>query len=294
MDWDKLRIFHTVATAGSFTHAGETLGLSQSAVSRQIRTLEDSLQTPLFNRHARGLILTDEGETLYETTKDVYSKIHVAEQKIIEGTQIPRGNLKITTTSSFGSTWMMHNIKKFIDKYPEIHVQMLIGDEDYDLLTRQADVAIRFRPAEHLDLIQKKIATFNYHLYASPDYLHKHGRPLKPQDLDNHRLITYGSLATSPIRDIDWLLDAGAKQKRKAYLEINNIYGVLQAVKSGVGIGSLPDYLVQGSINITRVLEDSESHAFPAYIVYTQELRKAKRIAAFKEFIITEFAKSVF
>ena len=153
MDWDKLRIFHIVATAGSFTHAGETLGLSQSAVSRQIRTLEDSLQSVLFNRHARGLILTDEGETLFETTSDVFSKIHSTEQILLEGTETPRGNLKVTTTTSFGSTWMMHHIKNFIDRYPEINVQMLIGDQDYDLLTRKADVAIRFQPAEHLDQV---------------------------------------------------------------------------------------------------------------------------------------------
>ncbi|MDG1995997.1 MAG: LysR family transcriptional regulator [Emcibacteraceae bacterium] len=294
MDWDKLRIFHTVATAGSFTHAGETLGLSQSAVSRQIRTLEESLQTSLFNRHARGLILTDEGETLYETTKDVVSKIHVTEQQILEGTERPRGKLKITTTTSFGSTWMMHNIKKFIDQYPEIDVQMLIGDENYDLLTRKADVAIRFHPAEHLDLIQKQVATFHYHLYASPDYLNKYGRPQNVEELDDHKLITYGNLSTSPIKYIDWLLDAGAKQKRKPILEINSIYGVLQAVKSGIGIGSLPDYLVQGSMNIVPVLENNQGHEFPAYFVYTQELRKSKRIAAFKDFIIQEFKKSTF
>lgn len=294
MDWDKLRIFHIVASAGSFTHAGETLGLSQSAVSRQIRTLEDSLQTSLFNRHARGLILTDEGETLYETTKDVFAKIHVTEQKILEGTETPRGNLRITTTNSFGSTWMMHNIKKFIDKYPDIHVQMLVGDEDYDLLTREADVAIRFHPTEHLDLIQRQVASFHYHLYASPRYLNQYGRPQKPQDLDDHRLITYGDLTKSPIRDIDWILDVGASKRRKPILEVNNISGMLQAVKSGIGIGSLPDYLVQGSTNISRVLEDSEAHEFPAYFVYTQELRKSKRIAAFRDFIVEEFKKSRF
>ena len=294
MDWDKLRIFHAVATAGSFTHAGEVLGLSQSAVSRQIRTLEDSLQASLFNRHARGLILTDEGETLFNTTKDVVSKIHVTEQNILEGREIPRGKLKITTTNSFGSTWMMHNIKKFMDQYPDIHVQMLIGDEDYDLLTRQADVAIRFHPTEHLDLIQKRISTFHYNLYASSDYLNKFGRPRKVEDLDDHHLVTYGDLATSPIFDIDWVLEAGAKQKRKPILEINNIYGVLQAVKSGIGIGSLPDYLVQESMDIRKVLEDDQTHEFPAFFVYTQELRKSKRIAAFRDFIEHEFKKTKF
>lgn len=294
MDWDKLRIFHSVATAGSFTHASEALGLSQSAVSRQIRTLEESLQTSLFNRHARGLILTDEGETLFETTKDVVSKIHVTEQQILEGTERPRGKLKITTTTSFGSTWMMNNIKKFIDKYPEIDVQLLIGDGDYDLLTRQADVAIRFHPSEHLDLIQKRIATFHYHLYASPAYLNEYGRPKCGEDLDHHKLITYGDLNTSPIRNIDWVLDYCTKKKRKPVLEINSIYGTLQAVKSGIGIGSLPDYLVQGSMNIVPILEDHPGHEFPAYFVYTQALKNSKRIAAFRDFIVKEFKKTTF
>lgn len=294
MDWDKLRIFHAVATAGSFTHAGEVLGLSQSAVSRQIRTLEESLQSSLFNRHARGLILTDEGETLFETAKEVVSKIHVTEQKILEGTEIPRGNLKITTTSSFGSTWMMHNIHKFIERHNEINVQMLVGDGDYDLLTRQADVAIRFHPAEHLDLIQKRVGTFHHHLYASPQYLNKHGRPQTPGDLDNHDLVTYGDLARTPIRDINWVLSAGAQKKRIPILRINSIYGVLQAVKSGLGIAALPDYLVQGSMNVIRILENIEGPEFPAYFVYTQELRNSKRIAAFKDFIISEFNKSEF
>lgn len=294
MDWDKLRIFHAVATAGSFTHAGETLGLSQSAVSRQIRTLEESLQASLFNRHARGLILTDEGETLFETAKEVVSKIHVTEQKILEGTEIPRGNLKITTTSSFGSTWMMHHIQKFIKRYSEINVQMLVGDGDYDLLTREADVAVRFHPAEHLDLIQKRVGTFHHHLYASPQYLNKHGRPRSPEELDDHNLVTYGDLASNPIRDINWVLSAGAKKKRVPILRINSIYGVLQAVKSGIGIAALPDYLVQGSMNVIRILESIEGPEFPAYVVYTQELRNSKRIAAFKDFITAEFKKSQF
>ncbi len=181
-----------------------------------------------------------------------------------------------------------------MDKYPDIHVQMLIADEDYDLLTREADVAIRFHPTEHLDLIQKRISTFHYNLYASPAYLNKYGWPQKAEDLDDHNLITYGDHNTSPIEDIDWVLEAGAAKKRKPILEINNIYGVLQAIKAGIGIGSLPDYLVRGTTNITKILEDSQTHEFPAYFVYTQELRNSKRIAAFREFIEREFKKTEF
>ncbi|MDA0708491.1 MAG: LysR family transcriptional regulator [Proteobacteria bacterium] len=294
MNWDKLRIFHSVASVGSFTRAGNDLGLSQSAVSRQIRTLEENLQTTLFNRHARGLILTDEGETLFQTTSEVISKIHVTEQRILEGREIPRGNLRVTTSSSFGSTWLMRNIRKFIEKHPEINIQMLVGDDTLDLLTRQADVAIRFQPSEHLDLIQKAVGTFHHHIYASPEYLNRRGRPKSARDLDNHDIITYGELATSPIRNINWIQEIDAVKKRQPILEVNSIYGVLQGVKSGLGIAALPDYIVQGSTNVKRILEDLEGPEFTSYIVYTSDLRKSNRISAFRDFIVEEFKKASF
>ena len=104
MDWDRLRIFHDVADAGSFTHAGATLNLSQSAVSRQISSLEDSLSIKLFHRHARGLILTEQGEVLYQTVKDVFHKLAIVESQLSETRENPSGPLKVTTTVSFWST----------------------------------------------------------------------------------------------------------------------------------------------------------------------------------------------
>ena len=294
MDWDKLRIFHVVASSGSFTHAGEKLFLSQSAVSRQIRGLEESLNTVLFNRHARGLSLTDEGETLFKTAEEVVSKIHVTEQQLIEGTDVPRGELRITTTSSFGSTWMMNHIRTFIERYPQIHVQLLVNDSDLDLTTRQADVAIRFHTAHQLDLIQKQVGIFHHHLFASPEYLSRKGRPETMDDLDNHDIITYGDTVRSPTRNIDWVLDRNNGQRRIPILRINSIYGVLQAVKAGLGIAALPDYLVQGSTNVVKVLKDVEGPEFPAYLVYTQEARNSRRISVFREFIKEQFKGTKF
>ncbi len=294
MDWDKLRIFHVVASSGSFTHAGEKLYLSQSAVSRQIRALEESLNTVLFNRHARGLSLTDEGETLFKTAEEVVSKIHVTEQQLIEGTDVPRGELKVTTTSGFGSTWMINHIRLFIEKYPEIHVQLLVNDSNLDLTTREADVAIRFRTAHQLDLIQKQVAVFHHHLYASPEYLSRKGRPKTMNDLDDHDLITYGDVVHGPSRDIDWILNRENGEKRTPILRINSIYGVLQAVKSGLGIAALPDYLVKGSTNVVQILKDFDGPEFPAYLVYTQEARNSRRIQVFREFIKKQFKGSQF
>ena len=106
MDWDKLRVFHAVAEAGSFTHAGDTLNLSQSAVSRQISALEEALQVPLFHRHARGLILTEQGEALNRTVREVFAKLAMTEALLTESKEKPAGRLKVTTTVAFGSIWL--------------------------------------------------------------------------------------------------------------------------------------------------------------------------------------------
>ena len=107
MDWDKLRIFHAVADKGSLTHAGDVLHLSQSAVSRQIRALEESLNVTLFHRHARGLILTEQGELLYRTARDMAAKVNTAEALLRANQDKPAGRLKIHATVGFGSTWLM-------------------------------------------------------------------------------------------------------------------------------------------------------------------------------------------
>src|SRR6201996_1417123 len=132
MDWDKLRVFHAVAEAGSFTHAGDSLNLSQSAVSRQISGLEESLQVPLFHRHARGLILTEQGELLYRTARDVFAKLSMTEAMLSESKERPKGPLKVTTTVAFGSAWLTPRIKEFLDLYPEVTLTLLVDDGELD------------------------------------------------------------------------------------------------------------------------------------------------------------------
>src|ERR1700757_3072831 len=193
MDWDKLRVFHAVAEAGSFTHAGESLNLSQSAVSRQISALEESLSVPLFHRHARGLILTEQGELLFRTAREVFAKLSMAEGLISESKDRPKGPLKITSTVAFGSTWLTPRIKEFLDLYPEIQVTVVVDDSELDLSMREADVAIRMSPPRQPDLVQRHLMTVRNHAYASADYLKKYGTPQRPEDLDKHRIIIYGS-----------------------------------------------------------------------------------------------------
>lgn len=301
MDWDKLRVFHAVAEAGSFTHAGELLNLSQSAVSRQISGLEETLGAPLFHRHARGLILTEQGELLYKTVRDVFAKLAMAQAMITEAKDKPKGPLRITTTVAFGSLWLTPRIKNFIDLYPDIQVTILVDDEELDLTMREADVAIRVRPPRQPDLVQRHLVTLRSHCYASRDYLKAHGKPETPEDLDRHRLIVYGQDARPPFPDINWLLTAGAKtgNERQPALRVNNIYGLMLAIRSGLGLGALPDYVAhdyssQGYGDLVRVIPSLASPATEAYFVYPDELRHSKRIAVLRDFLINEIAKSQF
>ncbi len=296
MDWDKLRIFHAVAEAGSFTHAGEALNLSQSAVSRQIGTLESGLGVALFHRHARGLILTEQGELLFETTKEVSHKLVMTEAMLGESKERPRGPLKITTTVAFGSIWLTPRMKEFTELYPDIRVNLVLDESERDLSMREADVAIRMVPPRQPDLIQRHLMTMHFHVYASPEYLKKYGLPEKPADLADHMLIVYGEDMEPPVANVNWLLEAGRKpnDRDRALLKVNNIYGIYRAVQSGVGIASLPDYTIRQASQLVRILPELEGPSYDAYFVYPAELRHSKRIIVFRDYLIRKIAESRF
>jgi DNA-binding transcriptional LysR family regulator len=294
MDWDKLRVFHAVAEAGSFTHAGEALNLSQSAVSRQISALEESLSVPLFHRHARGLILTEQGDLLYQTAREVFAKLAMTEAMLSESKDRPQGPLKVTTTVSFGTGWLIPRIREFLDLYPDIQLSLVVDDSELDLSMREADVAIRMSPPRQPDLVQRHLLDVHYHIYASPAYIKKYGTPQNAEDLDRHRVIVYGIETRPPNRSANWLLSVGTRpgSERTPILMVNNAQGILRAVISGLGIAALPDYMVRDVADLVRVLPDLANPETDAYFVYPEELRTSKRIAVFRDFLLRKVAEA--
>jgi len=296
MDWDKLRVFHAVAEAGSFTHAGETLNLSQSAVSRQIGHLEEDLKVPLFHRHARGLILTEQGEVLYQTARDVFAKLATTEALLSEGKDSPKGPLRLTTTIALGSNWVSPRIGAFLELYPEISLSLILNDSELDLSMRQADVAIRLTPPRQPDLIQRHLKTIRFHLYASADYLTAHGLPRTAAELRDHRLVIYGETAHPPFPNVNWLMDvaAGPRGRPPNVVRVNNFFAIFRAVQTGVGIAALPDYMAADDLSLVRVIPEMEGPQVPAYFVYPEELRHSKRITVLRDFLVQEVANSIF
>lgn len=296
MDWDKLRVFHAVAEAGSFTHAGETLNLSQSAVSRQISALEESLNVPLFHRHARGLLLTEQGELLFKTARDVFAKLSLTESQITESRERAQGPLKVTTTVAFGSTWLTPRMREFLTLYPDIALTLIIHDVELDLSMRAADAAIRFTAPKQPDLIQRHLMTVSLHVYGSVDYLKRRGIPETLADLRQHDLIIYGTETKPPVESINWLAEVGDPEpdERRIVLKVNNQYAIYRAVRSGLGLAALPDFMVDPSANLVKVLPDLSGPTAECYFVYAEELRNSKRISVFRDFLVRKVSESRF
>ena len=293
MDWDKLKIFHTVAEAGSFTNASTILNLSQSAISRQIQSLEQDLKIHLFERHARGLVLTNNGEYLYKTANEVISKLKDVEATLGDEKDKINGKLTVTTVVSFGTTWLTPRIQEFMNLHPEIEIELIFDDKELDLSTRQADIGIFMRRPKQLNYIQKKLIDLHYHIYGSTKYLEKNGHPKKISDLNKHKFITYGRGAPSPVFNPDWALKLGVKdnKKRKSIMKVNSVMGLLLAVESGVGLAALPDYITVNIPNITKVLPEIEGPLTETHFVYPQSLKNVGKVKAFRNFLFSKVSE---
>ncbi len=288
MDWDKLRIFHAVADAGSLTHAGDKLNLSQSAVSRQIRALEESLNATLFHRHARGLILTEQGELLFDATSAMSKRLDSAAARIRDSEEEVFGVLRVTTTFGFGTLWLAPRLPKLYEKYPELNIDLMLEERVLDLPMREADVAIRMKEPSQADLVRKRLMTVQMLLYATRSYLDEHDGPPKTlEEMTAHRLICQNPSAPQ-VGASATMVKHLMTYNPGSLLTVNNYFGVLQGVLHNLGIGVLPDYVTEDFPDLVPVLSDIESADVPVYLAYPEELRHSKRVAAFRDFVQDE------
>ncbi len=293
-DWDRLRIFHVVANAGSFTKAGQELGLSQSAISRQISDLEGRLKISLFHRHARGLVLTEQGETLQRAVRDVFLKLKSVEAQMTESRAHPSGELRVTTTMALGALWLMPLLGEFRQLYPDITLTLLLADRELDLTMREADVALRMLPGRpDSNLIRRHLMYIELKLYAHKAYLERKGRPKNLDDLVYHDLLAFPEDGPLPHENVNWLVEADmpAGQRRPAVLRVNSYQALLTATLGQMGIASLPNYLAKPHRELEVVLPEIDIPRAEVFFVYTEELRNSVKVAAFRDFVLKKAAQ---
>jgi DNA-binding transcriptional LysR family regulator len=290
MDWDKLRIFHAAAEAGSFTHAGEALRMSQSAVSRQVSALEKELKVALFHRHARGLVLTEQGEMLYGTATEIMSKLSTAETLLTDTTTKPSGDLRVTAPIGLGTVWITQRLREFFELYPEIRIELILSDEQIAIAMRAADVAIWTAEPQQSELIRRRLFTMKIHAYAAAQYIRRYGAPQSLEDLDNHAIVSYSGTPAPHLSAVRWLEIAGldGKTPRKPAFSANSVVAMKYAILSGIGIGLIPDYLIEDDAELVPVLREADLPTIPIYFVLPEELKTAKKVQVFRDFLVAK------
>jgi DNA-binding transcriptional LysR family regulator len=297
MDWDKLRIFHAVAESGSLTSAGKNLNLSQPVVSRHITTLEETLGVSLFRRHARGLVLTEQGEILHEATRDIFARLSLIKGHLIDTQRLHEGPLTITVSEFIAATWLAPRLPEFRERYPKIQLTILIDDRVLDLNRKEADAAIRLYKPKGPGLVQRNLTTIHFHICGSKDYFKKHGRPKNVKDLKQHFLLGFPETATSPpFVNPNWLFDVAGvdPEQDQNILMMNSMYAIFRAVREGGGLAALPDYLIRPDSNLEVVLPDLRRPDVDMYFIYAEERRNSQRITAFRNFILENIESTKF
>lgn len=293
MDWDRLRIFQAAAAAGSFTSAAEHLGISQSAVSRHVSALEREVNATLFHRHARGLVLTEQGETLFRTASEFADKLQITESLLSDAASVPSGDLRLTAPIGFGTVWITQHLGEFMDRYPDVRVELMLSDEQVDIAMRAADVAIWTREPDQPDLIRRPLMTSAVRAYASTQYVRAFGAPQKLADLDHHKLISYSGAPAQHLAAVTWLDTLGRDRKgvRPAAFRVNSVVAMKYAIRAGLGIGMIPDYLTEQERDLVNVLGEIEPPSLTLYYVYPHELKSSKKVQILRDFLVAKTRK---
>ena len=292
MKWDRLRLFNIVAQTRNITEASYILQMSQSALSRQMKALEHELGVKLFLRNSDGITLTKAGIRLYSSVQVLASDISKTHNQLLQDMDVPSGRLNVTATNAFGALWVAPRMSKFKIAYPEISVALSLRDSEPRVTNFNSDVEVRMTPSSSQDDVQIKLADCKYKIFASKDYLKVNGLPKTTNELDDHKIISYGEDAQPPIdrHRLNWLLTIGKENKRprKPIFEVSSIYGIAKATEVGMGIASLPDWMEFEMIELTEILSQLEGPKMSISLCYNYELRNDSRIKAFKDFMLQE------
>lgn len=268
--------------------------MSQSAVSRQVSALERDLKVALFHRHARGLVLTEQGELLYRTVAEVMSKLQTAELLLSDTTTKPTGDLRVAAPVGLGSVWVTQRMREFMDLYPDIRVDLILDDEQIDIAMREADVAIWTREPDQPELIRRPLFTAKVRAMASTQYIRRFGVPETLPDLESggHRIISYSGQPSQHLPAITWLETVGreGQEPRHAAFRVNSVVAIKHAIMAGVGIGMIPDYMTEQETDLVHVLTKVEfsKPSLPILFVYPEELKTSKKVQVLRDFLVSK------
>jgi len=290
VQWDKLKTFYYVAKLGSFTKTGQHLNISQSAISRQIGDLEYSLAHKLFKRLPKGLVLTRQGELLFQNVEKMFVCSELALMQIQNEQSEPQGDLNIGANVGLVDTWLYTIIPDFLTRYPEINLSIFSKDGHLDVESLEVHVALQPHVPDQPELIQNFLMSWNRRLYASKEYLQKYGTPKTVEDLEYHRLIGFGSEKIHLFDNINWhlKLNNNINKPQVPYISANSLRALFHFGTLGFGIISFSQEspLLKNS-NLIEVLPEAIGPNIDIYFTYPVQLKGIRKINVLEEYLQT-------
>jgi DNA-binding transcriptional LysR family regulator len=285
--------FARVVEAGSFARAAERLGVSVSAVSRQVALLEAHLATRLLNRTTRRLSLTESGRAFHERCVQLLADLEEAEQSAHAGSVVPRGTLRLTAAITFGARHLAPAIAEFAARHPQMRFDVELSDRAVDLVEEGFDVAVRIGSIGSQNLVGRRVGATQMVCCASPDYLRRHGKPKVPEDLAAHVCLTY---EYSPTRNA-WPFRDRQGRERSVHvagpIHANNGRFLVALAVAGMGICCEPDFIVGPDVragHLKLLLSEWAPAASSIYVVYPSRRHLSAKVRAFTDFLAGRFA----
>jgi len=286
-----LGTFVAVVDAGGFSAAASKLGLSKSAVSKQVSRLEDRLGARLLNRTTRRLALTEVGRAFYERGVRILAEVEEAERAVTELHAEPRGTLRVNAPMSFGIGHVAPALPAFMARYPELSVDLVLNDRVVDVIDEGFDLAIRITRLRDSSLIARRLARFRRVVCATPAYWNRKGRPTRPDDLAGHDCLIYTYLSNPG----EWPFDGPEGRVNlqvTGRLFANNGDALRSVALEGLGVVMIPTFIICDDLiagRLETVLEDWEERDLGIWAVYPHNRHLSAKVRAFVDFLAERF-----
>ncbi|MDJ0858837.1 MAG: LysR family transcriptional regulator [Dinoroseobacter sp.] len=290
----EMEAFATVVDQGGFTDAAKKMGISKSAVSKHVSSLEARLGARLLNRTTRRVSPTEIGLAYYDRARRVLNDAGEADALVSAMQSEPSGLLRISVATDFGVNHLSPILSRFLHQFPEIQINMVLNNRYVELISEGFDLAVRVGDLEDSTLRARKLTDTTKRMIASPNYLQRYGTPRRIDDLSDHKLLHYSNQASGNV----WKVTAPSGEKRQVrtagWLTVNDGQSLLNAAMSGLGIAYLPSFLYANALDdgkVVEVLPDLPLEAMGIYAVYPPGRFTQPKVRAFIDFLVREFAE---
>lgn len=285
-DWNDLRHFLAVARHGSTLAAAKALGVSQSTVHRRMDELERRVGRQLVTRNPTGYKLTELGEDLVTYATRVEEAALAFQRRIAAADTSLTGSVRVTCPEPVGIRLMQSTLlAKFSERFPGLRVEFVMSDKLLDLDKGEADVALRATESDNNALFGRKIADVPWAIYASNDYVARHGTVKDTADIGNHALVLFDVELKEHFTN-RWLQAAAPRARIAA--RCNSVTALISAIKSGAGLGALPVIIGDKEAELVRVLGPLAELSTQFYLLMHEDMKNTPRVRAFFDFIVEE------